>query len=868
MSRRPPGRRFRPAKGSGKAVSASMIQQAVSTRSDPFEAVRELHAAIARQPLGLAVVFCSKRYDKDSLEQAFQEVFGDAPLVGCTTAGEVSALGYTDGTMTGLGLAAEACVAVSDFIPEISGFKPAQGRAVVASLLAELRRQGIEPTPHDTFGLLMIDGMRFVEEQVISTLNGALNGLPLFGGSAGDDMTFTDPQVLFRGRFHSDAAILTLVHTRLPFKVFSSQHFVGSGEQAIVTGADPDRRIITELNGESAALEYARLLGRDIEELRTLDIPLAPLVVRIGGAWYARSPERINDDNSLQLACAIDEGVPLSIGRNTGMIPNLQKTFETIHAAIGEPIAVLGFDCVVRRVEAFATGLQADSARLFAANRVIGCSAYGEQINGMHLNHTFTGVAFGRPVSVRAPAPACAAAAAAPPDGGEAARLESENAKLRKTVRVLLQRIERSMNLPSDTFSLFQNNVLLETTVQRRTEEMAELNRKLNQELIARRETDAALTAAKAEAERANLSKTKFLASVSHDLQQPLNAARLLLGALMEEKLSTSGRSLLGRIEGALEAAEEMLADFLDVAKLESGGVTAHSAHFAISQLLSQLEAEYTPQARRKGLVLTIVQSSAVLYSDKGLLQRILRNLLANAVRYTRRGRILVGCRRDGERLLVEVHDTGIGIPADRLQEVFQPYLRIDGGDPNTTRGSGLGLTIAKNIADILGLTLGVRSAEGTGSTFTIGIPMGDRALPPEQNPIRQGSTATLAGRRILILDDDSHSREALAAALGGWGCEVLVAATVEEAGSLARQRPDLLIMDYHLDDAVTALDALDTLRGHMDAAKPVLVISADRSKAVGDQVKRRGLEFLSKPINPARLRSLVTYLLCCPAAP
>ncbi|CAA7612302.1 FIST N-terminal domain-containing protein [Magnetospirillum sp. SS-4] len=866
MSRRPSGRRFRPAKGSGKAVSASMIQQAVSTRSDPLEAVRELHAAIARQPLGLAVVFCSKRYDKDALEQAFQEVFGDdAPLVGCTTAGEVSMLGYTDGTMTGLGLAAEACVAVSDFIPEISGFKPAQGRAVVASLLEELRRQGIEPTPHDTFGLLMIDGMRFVEEQVISTLNAALNGLPLFGGSAGDDMAFSDPQVLFRGRFHSDAAILTLVHTRLPFKVFSSQHFVGSGEQAIVTGADPDRRIITELNGESAALEYARLLGRDIEELRTQDIPLAPLVVRIGGAWYARSPERINDDNSLQLACAIDEGVPLSIGRNTGMIPNLQKTFETIHAAIGEPVAVLGFDCVVRRVEAFATGLQADAARLFAANRVIGCSAYGEQINGMHLNHTLTGVAFGRPVGVRAPAPACAPAT--PADGSEVTRLESENAKLRKTVRVLLQRIERSMNLPSDTFSLFQNNVLLETTVQRRTEEMAELNRKLNQELIARRETDAALTAAKAEAERANLSKTKFLASVSHDLQQPLNAARLLLGALMEEDLSSAGRSLLGRIEGALEAAEEMLADFLDVAKLESGGVTAHSSHFPIAQLLSQLEAEYTPQARRKGLVLTIVQSSAMLYSDKGLLQRILRNLLANAVRYTKRGRILVGCRRGAGGLLVEVHDTGIGIPADRLQEVFQPYLRIDSGDPSATRGSGLGLTIAKNIADILGLTLAVRSVEGAGSTFTIGIPMAANAILPEPLPPRTGTAAALAGRRILVLDDDDASREALAAALGGWGCEVSAAATVEQAAASVRLRPDLLIMDYHLDNSVTALDALDILRVHMDAAKPVLVISADRSAAVDEQVRRRGLEFLSKPINPARLRSLVTYLLCCPTA-
>jgi signal transduction histidine kinase/CheY-like chemotaxis protein len=860
MSQRPPRRRHRAGRGIGPAVPESMIRQGGSTNPDPVQAVREFRAAVAQSAPGFAIAFCSRHYDLAQLEQAFQSTCGDFPLVGCTTAGEVSPQGYTEGTLTGLSIAADACVSVSEIILGVSNFKPAIGRAVVDTLLQELQRRGIEPAPHNTFGLLMIDGIRFAEEQVISTLSAALNGLPLFGGSAGDDRRFSDPHVLYQGRFYTNAATLTLVHTRLPFKVFSSQHFAGAGEQAIVTGADPDRRIVTELNGERAALEYARLLGRDVEELRAQGTVLPPLVVRVGGSWYARSPGRIDADDSIHLACAIDEGVPLSIGHNTGMLPSLRNTFDTVRAAIGPPTAVLGFDCVMRRMEAFSTGIQAEVGKVFAANRVIGCSAYGEQINGMHLNHTFTGVAFGHIAGSPSPPPLA-------PEDAQADLLDHENAKLRKTVRVLLQRIERSMNVPSDTFSLFQNNVLLETTVQRRTEEMAELNRKLNLELIARREVEAALTAAKAEAEQANRSKTDFLAAVSHDLQQPLNAARLLLGALLDD-LPPSGRSLVARIEGALEAAEEMLADFLDVAKLEAGGITPQPTHFAIAPLLAQLEAEYAPQARRKNLSLKFVQNSAALYTDSQLLQRILRNLLANAVRYTRKGRILVGCRKRGNRLLVEVRDTGIGIPEGRLQEVFQPFRSIAPGGSDGSQGSGLGLTIAQNIANILGLTLDVRSVEGAGSTFAVGIPLSDRktSIGNAAAPSRGGS-ATLAGRRILILDDDPLSRDSLATALAVWGCVPLPAGTVAEATRLARERPDLLVIDFHLGDSETGLDAIDVLWRHMETTKPALVISAHSTNAVTEQVRRRGHEFLPKPINPARLRSVLTYLLCCSSA-
>lgn len=837
-----------------------MIHQAISTSTDPVAAVREIRTVLLRSQPGFATIFCSPDFDRDRLEQALNDEFTNAPLVGCTSAGEISALGYTHGGLAGLSISNEACVSVSGLIGGISNFRPADGRAIAQSLLHDLRQNGGDPTPHDTFGFLVIDGLRLVEEQIISTLSAVLGGIPIFGGSAADDHRKRSGAFVFhQGRFHTDAAVLTLVRTRIPFRVFSSQHFAGTGEQVIVTGAIPDQRIVTELNGEHAALEYARLLGRDVEELRSLETILPPLVVRVGGTWFARSIERLNPDNSLRLACAIDEGIPLSVGRNTGMPSNLRQSLEGVTRAIGRPVAVLGFDCIMRRLEVKATGFENEMIDLFAEHHVIGCSAYGEQFNGMHLNHTFTGVAFGEfsdKASPPSPPP--------PPGNHEDSRLEDENAKLRKTVRVLLQRLERSMNMPSDTFSLFQNNVLLETTVQRRTEELAELNTQLSSELVARREMEQALIRAKAEAEQASQSKTDFLAAISHDLQQPMNAARLLLGALIEEKLSPAGRSLLGRIEGALEASEEMLADLLDVAKLEAGGIAAQPSHFAMAPLLAQLEAEYAPQAKRRNLSLRVVPCSAVVHTDSHLLQRVLRNLLANGIRYTREGRILVGCLRRGDRLVVGVWDTGIGIPENKLNDIFLPFQRLAPPTGQADMGSGLGLTIAQNISSMLGLRLTVRSEEGGGSCFTVEVPLGDRASLQAQTKKPARDIALLEGRRILVIDDDPMSRDSLTTVLTAWKCQPLQAGSLEEAAGLLDRRPDMLIVDYHLSATETGLDAIEVLSGMANTAFPALVISADATAPVTKQVRRLGYEFLAKPINPARLRSALTYLLCC----
>ncbi len=836
------------------------IRQGVSLNPDPMQAVRELFDAISMPSAGLTVVFCSSHYDRHALEAAFQETFGDIPLIGCTTAGEISSRGYTTGGLAGLSIAREACVSASRLVTAVSGFDAGDGRDVSQTLFEELRRQGVEPTHHTTFGMLMIDGSRLVEERVISALSASLSPLSLFGGSASNCSFNGETLVFHGGRFHSDAAILTLVHTLLPFKVFSSQQFVGSNDQLIVTGADPERRIVTELNGEPAAFEYARRLGWNISELRSDGALLPPLVVRVGGTWHTRSVRGLTPDGGLELACAIDEGVPLSVGHNTGMLENLHTLFDEIHGAVGRPHAVLGFDCIMRRIEADTVNIKTELRDLFAQHQVVGFSTFGEQFNGLHCNHTFTGVAFGygsAETRGRGMPPA--------PRETELGKLEKENAKLRKTVRVLLQRVERSMNAQGDSFSLFQNNVLLEATVRRRTEELAELNRQLTQELIARRETEAALVAAKAEAESANASKSDFMAAISHDLQQPLNAARLLLGALLEDSLSASGRAILDRIEGALEAAEEMLADSLEVAMLEAGGLTPRLTQFPIASLLGQVEAEYAPQARRSGLRLKVLPCSAMVWTDRSLLQRVVRNLLANAIRYTPEGRILVGCRRRGDELMVGVYDTGIGIPEDKKTEVFKPFRRLGQGSRDRSGGSGLGLTIVDKIAQALGLPVEMRSTEGRGSTFRVGVPLADLMVAgaPEALPVPR-SAAILSGKQILVVDDDPSSVEGLDRILSAWGCVTLVSMSIAEAVEQARSGPELIIVDYHLGDGKTGLDALDEIGQAIGVSPPALVVTADTSQAVQEQIRRRGHEFVAKPISPARLRSALTYLFCC----
>ena len=832
-----------------------MIRQGVATAANVAEAVRQLGQAISQPAVGFAAVFCSPRFDLTALGQDLAEAFAGLPLVGCTTAGEISPQGYGEHSLVGVSLSRDISFAVSQLIPHLAGFQAADGRALVTGLLQDLVRAGYSPSSHNTFAFLLIDGKSQAEEQVTSAISFGLGNIPLFGGSAGDLLDPRPALVLHDGAFHRNAAVLTLVHTTRPFKVFCTHHFAGGGPTTIVTGADPERRLITELNGESAAVEYARLFDRDVEELRTRSgrMALPPLMVHVGRDYYTRSVSGINPDNSLQMACAIGEGVPLSLGRNIGMLDNLRRVLDEVREAVGPPEVVIAMDCLWRRLETESLGAAAEVAGLFAENRMVGFSSVGEQIGAMHVNQTLTGVAIGR-------GDHSLAAAVSTSEESEGRQLERENAKLRKTVRVMLSRIESSMSAPGDTFTLFQNTVLLEDTVRKRTEELADLNRQLNRELMRSREIEAALLQAKGAADEANASKTQFMTAISHDLQQPLNAARLLLGGLLEEPLSPSGRAQVARIETALETAEEMLGDFLDVAKLDSGQVTHAAADFPVGPLLARLIAEYQPQARRRGLELRLVPSSAVIHTDRYLLQRILGNLLSNALRYTARGKVLLGCRRRRGCLVIEVWDTGTGIPADRIRDIFRPFYQLPDTPPTADRSSGLGLTIVERLCSVLDLSLDVVSDEGKGSGFRLALPLVTQQRQDKPSPAANPDTL-LWGTRVLAVDGDAGALNDLAGLLRKFGCVVRLAPSLVEAKAALSVHPDLVVADFQTAGGWAGLNGLRAGKGHV---APILVVW---SGTVADDVKdadRHGYTMLGKPVKPARLRSALTYLLCC----
>ncbi len=848
-------------KNGAAETAVSGLRRASTSAHDPRIAAQELWQQLRQPELNFAAFFCSSRYDLSTLSRELGKRFDGITLVGCTTAGEINHEGYSSDGMVGFSFPVADCRAVAARIDHISKLDTQQGSDVAQSLVAELESTGVEVSPANTFAFLLIDALSYNEERVIASLSAGLGSIPISGGSAGDDYKCVETLVYHDGRFHNDSAVLTLVHTTHPFRMVSTQHYVGGESNLIVTKADPGCRLVREINGEPAAHEYARALGLELDYLKNDVNVYPPLMVRISGDYYARGVNQINEDDSLAFACAIAEGVPLSVGRNTGIVANLERAFHRVRSEIGPPELVIGFDCLMRKFEAMDYGLTDDVGRVFAENNVVGMSTYGEQVNSMHVNQTFTGVAFGR----NSPAPRRREHSIERNE--RLLHLERENQKLAKTVEVLRTRIERSFDSQGDSFSLFQNSILLEETVRKRTLELEALNERLAHELTVRREMEEALRTAKQVAEEANLSKTHLLAGVSHDLQQPLNAARLLIGALGEARLGDEERGVMEQVENALQTAEDMLVGFLDIAKLDSGALTPKRKTFAVGPLLAQLAAEFSPQGERRGVELHMIPSTAFVETDRSLLHRVLRNLLSNAIRYTHRGKVVLGCRRTTKGLRIEVWDTGIGIPKERLWEVFHPFHRLPERQHAGHRGSGLGLSIVERICDLLGLQLSVDSEEGRGSGFRVTVPYGDKsklAQEPEVN-LEEGAITPLLDQKIVVVDDDSQALDSMGVLLSAWGCEPLLATSVEEAVSAIEAKGGeigLAIVDYHLGDGVDGIEAAVGLRQTCGSKLPIIVVSGDRRREVNKQVSEARCTFLNKPINPARLRAVLAFEL------
>jgi signal transduction histidine kinase/ActR/RegA family two-component response regulator len=380
-----------------------------------------------------------------------------------------------------------------------------------------------------------------------------------------------------------------------------------------------------------------------------------------------------------------------------------------------------------------------------------------------------------------------------------------------------------------------------------------------NAELVDRLriESDIATTA-RIEAEDANKAKTKFLAAASHDLRQPIHAQGLFLEVLARGELSAQQREVLANARAACSASGEMLNTLLDFSRLEAGVVAVNVHSFRLQSLLNKLEAELAPQADEKDIVYRMRETALAVESDPVLVELILRNLVSNAIRYTRHGGLLIGCRRRGSTLAVEVWDTGIGIPAEHQREIFRDFHQLANPERDRRQGLGLGLAIAQRLAAMLGHDLSLTSNPGRGSRFALLLPLArapvldaETVQPAEEAP----GTLDL---RVLVIDDDEAVRTGMQLLLRSWGARCAVTATIDEALAFARREPpQLVICDYRLRDPYTGAEAIAALRAdHRDL--PAILITGDTAPERLREALASGLLLLHKPVSPADLHRAI----------
>jgi len=407
----------------------------------------------------------------------------------------------------------------------------------------------------------------------------------------------------------------------------------------------------------------------------------------------------------------------------------------------------------------------------------------------------------------------------------------------------------------------------LEQRVRERTSELTEVNHQMRQEISERRAVEGRLREAKREAEQANLSKTKFLAAVSHDLLQPLNAARLFTSALLEQPVPDKVASLVNSVSHSLEDVESLLGTLVDISKLDAGVIKPDISIFKINSLIDNIAAEYEHVASAESLRFSYQPSSAVVVSDMTLLARILRNLLSNAARYTSTGgRILLGCRRSATTLKIQVWDTGCGIPADKLEEIFLEFKRVQQARPVQDKGLGLGLAIVDKISKMLSHPISVRSVEGKGSLFTLEVPLGVLAPATDQaRDVTPGVDQQLQGSRIWMIDNDPAICKGMEVLLSGWGCEVHVAIGLEALQAqldITSEPVDLLIMDYHLDNDDSGIEVVNEMVRLRGESLPVLMITANYSNDLKQEIRERGYLLLHKPVRPMKLKAALSHML------
>jgi Na+/proline symporter/signal transduction histidine kinase len=394
--------------------------------------------------------------------------------------------------------------------------------------------------------------------------------------------------------------------------------------------------------------------------------------------------------------------------------------------------------------------------------------------------------------------------------------------------------------------ALERSNATLEKRVRDRTEELTRLNSEL--------------ALAKSTAEDANISKTRFLAAASHDILQPLNAARLYVTSLVERQSGGEDSRLVENIDDSLEAIEEILGALLDISRLDAGAMTSSITSFKMSDLMRSLEIEFAPIARAKGLKLTFVPCSLPVESDRLLLRRLLQNLISNAIKYTPRGRVLVGCRRHGQSLQIGVYDTGVGIPILKRGEIFKEFHRLEQG-ARIARGLGLGLSIVERLARVLNHGIALDSNVSGGSVFSVMVPTAKAinytAAVTTATPL---SRTPMSGSLIVCIENDLAILDGMRTLLTAWDAEVIAVADPDaalEAIEASDRAVTGLLVDYHLDRG-NGIAAIRDIRRRFGENIPAILITADRSPHVRAAAREESIPVLNKPVKPASLRALL----------
>jgi two-component system, sensor histidine kinase len=373
---------------------------------------------------------------------------------------------------------------------------------------------------------------------------------------------------------------------------------------------------------------------------------------------------------------------------------------------------------------------------------------------------------------------------------------------------------------------------------------------------------------AKEEAELANRAKSQFLATASHDLRQPLQAIALFSEALRERIYYPEVRSIVDNINASVEALQSLFNELLDISRLEAGVVQAMPIHFRANQLFDKLRTDYTPTAREKGLRLRVVPSDLALFTDPILLERVVRNFVSNAVRYTDEGgAVIVGCRRQRDgKIRIEVRDNGVGIAQGEQQKIFEEFYQVENPERDRRKGFGLGLAIARGIENIINCKIKLRSAQGKGSIFSIAVPRGTPLAEPSaiSSNIKK-QVKNLRGAFVVVLEDDHTVREAMQMLLYDWGCEVIAEATVEEALARIREAarfPSLVIADYRLRGGLNGIEAITRIRALTKQSLPALLVTGDTGAERLREVRESGITLLHKPVVISQLSDTLSRLI------